>query len=104
MSWECVQGDTLEAMPLQITRNGAAFPLEEGDVVVLRYENPAGAVFQKTLTIVDAPTGQLEAVWVDGDTDVVGAYLGQIKVTRLGDDVRFPDDGSKVVWWVHTAI
>lgn len=91
-------------MPLQLTRNDADYPLEEGDVIVLRYTDPDGDTFEKTLDVVDAPTGQLEAVWEAGETDVVGAYVGQVKLTRLGDDVTFPDDGSKVIWWVNKAI
>lgn len=104
MSWNCVQGDTLETMPLQITRDDEAYALEEGDTIVLRYTDPDGDTFDKTLDIVDAPTGQLEAVWVDGETDVTGGYIGQIKLTRLGDVVTFPDDGAKIIWWVNPAI
>lgn len=104
MSWNCIQGDTLETMPLQLIRNDVPYPLEEGDAIVLHYIDPDGTTFEKALTLIDAPTGQLEAVWLAGETDVVGAYLGQIKVTRLGDDVTFPDDGSRVIWWVYTAI
>lgn len=104
MSWSCIQGDTLKPMPLQVLEDGAAFPLEEGDTVVLRYTDPTGATLEKTLDVVDAPTGQLEAVWEDGETDEVGTYLGQVKVTRVGDPQRFPDDGIPIVWNVYKAI
>ncbi len=104
MSWSCIEGDTLETMPLQLTKDGAAYPLEEGDTIVLRYLDPEGTTLTKTLTVVDEATGQLEAVWVDGDTDVVGVYRGQVKVTRLGDDVTFPDDGSVIIWWCYPAL
>lgn len=104
MSWSCIQGDTLKPMPLQVLENGAAFPLEEGDTIVLRYTDPAGSVFEKELDVVDAPTGQLEAVWVTGETAIVGAYLGQVKVTRIADPETFPDDGLPIVWNVYKAI
>lgn len=104
MSWSCIQGDTLETMPLQLIRNDVAYPLEEGDTIVLHYIDPDGDTFEKTLTVVDEETGQLEAVWEDGKTDIVGAYRGQVKVTRLGETLTFPDDGAKIIWWVHKAI
>lgn len=104
MSWSCIQGNTLKPMPLQVLENGDPFPLEEGDTIVLRYTDPDGTTFEKELDVVDAPTGQLEAQWEAGETDVVGPYLGQVKITRLGDPETFPDDGIPIVWNVYKAI
>lgn len=104
MSWSCVQGDTLEPMPLQLQRNGSAYTLEEGDAIVLHYLDPDGVAREKVLDVVDAPTGQLEAQWEVEETEVVGPYLGQVRVTRFGESITFPDDGSMVIWWVYRAL
>lgn len=104
MSWSCIQGDTLKTMPLQVIDGGVPFPLEEGDEVLLRYADPDGTVFEKELAIIDGPTGQLEAQWDAGETDIAGPYQGQIKITRIGEPVTFPDDGLSIVWNVYKAI
>jgi hypothetical protein len=107
MSYDIVYGSLGPVLPLTLTANSAEFALEETDTVVLRYEDPDGEVHEVPMVITSAATGEVEYTWVDGDLPAVGAYKGQVTVTRADDDTfprAFPSDGSHIIWWVHRRI
>lgn len=50
--------------------------------------------FAGSASIVDAPAGQVEYHWGDGDTGVKGRYRAEFVVTYVDDSVEtFPNDG-----------
>lgn len=107
MSYDIVLGSYGPEFPITLTENGGDFTLEVDDVVTLRYIDPDDETHEVTMTVVDAEAGDCEYIWVDGDLPVVGAYKGQVTVTRDGDVTFpriFPSDGSKIIWWVYEAI
>ncbi len=116
MSYTVILGDLGPQMPIGLQAGGAAFPLDtDNDTVVLRYTDPAGTVHHVDLTIINAPTGQCEAVWVGGDLPAVGIYRGKVTVTRVSgmapDQVpdttfprTFPNDDTDIIWAVYKAV
>ena len=108
MSYNILLGDLGPSMPVALTDDGAPFPLDAvNDTAVLRYQDPAGATHQVTLTITDAPNGALMRAWVNGDLPVVGWYHGIVKVTRSGDPTfprSFPNDESRIRWYIGSTI
>lgn len=108
MSYDIVLNDTGPQMVINITADGSAFVLNAGtDTAVLRYITPAGDTEEVSLTISNAAIGELTRAWQSGDLPVVGAYKGQVQVTRSGDTTfprTFPNNGSRLIWWVHVEI
>lgn len=105
MTFETVLGD-LKPMGYTIAMAGV-LPLLVTDVVTLRYTTPDGVTKEKAVTVVDVGTGEVQADWIAGDLPSVGPYIGLTTVTRVGDASfprTYPDDGSKIIWWVHRAI
>jgi hypothetical protein len=109
MSYEIVLGSLGPTFPLTLTADSGEFALDAvNDTVVLRYLDPDGDTHEVTMTITAAASGEVEYTWVAGDLPVVGAYKGQVTVTRANDLLTFPrtfpSTGAKVIWWVHSAI
>lgn len=108
MSYELVLGSLGPVFPLTLTANGVAFTLDEvNDTVTLKYLDPDGVEHSVEMTITSAADGEVEYTWVDGDLPAVGVYRGQVKVERVADLTfprTWPSDGSRILWWVHSAI
>lgn len=108
MSYSLVAGDLGPTMPIGLMDNGTPFVLDTmTDTVALNYVGVDKIARTIALTIVNAATGSCEAAWVAGDLPVVGAYQGQVKVTREGDDSfprSFPNDGSFLVFSVYRSL
>ncbi len=110
MSYSVVLGDLGPIMTLNISADG--FTLDEAtDTVVLRYEDPDGTIREVDVDIEDDVSGDCSVTWVDGDLPAVGPYVGLVVVTRVVASVpdptfprSFPNDGTKVVWWVNGTI
>lgn len=106
MSFDTVLGD-LKPMTGQLFDSGAPMVLLLTDTVTLHYLTPTGVTKSKALTITNASLGEWSADWVDGDLPDIGAYRGQITITRTGDTgfpMTHPDDGSRIIWWVYNKI
>lgn len=106
MAYEIVIGSA-EPMPGQLVIGGSPLPLELTDTLTLLYRMPDGVEAEKVLTIADASQGTWLAEWVAGDLPVTGGYTGKIRLTRPADSTYprfFPDDGSRIIWWVYPTI
>jgi hypothetical protein len=108
MSYEIVLGSLGPVFPLTLTENDGTFTLDAlNDTVLLRYTDPDDTVHEVTMTITTASAGEVEYTWVAGDLPTVGAYKGQVTVTRTGDATfprTFPSDGSNIIWTVYKKI
>lgn len=55
-------------------------------------------VLSKAMTVVDGPTGIVEADWLAGETDVAGNYYVEFLVTWSGGTTqRFPQDSNEEI-------
>ncbi len=105
MSYSCIRGDITQPMPLTLEVDGAATVIAPTSTVELRWTKPDGTTTVVALATVDLSAGEVQRVWVAGDTDDIGAHLGQIIVTSIGGDVEtFPNDGSPIIWWVYPQV
>ena len=104
MSYSCIRGDLSQPMAMTITRDGAAVDLTLADTVQLHWIDPDDTVSLVELTVVDAPTGEVQRIWEAGDTDVVGTHFGQVVVTTGGVVETFPNDGSFIIWDVYPQV
>jgi hypothetical protein len=59
------------------------------------------------MNIDDGPTGAVSRTWIGGDLPSAGLYIGMIKLTYVGDGTyprSFPNDGTKLTWYVYDTI
>jgi len=104
MSYSCIRGDITQPMPLTLNVNGVATIIDDAATVTLRWTKPDGTTTTVALEEVDFSLGQVQRVWVTGDTDDVGLHQGQIVVTVGGETDTFPNDGSLILWWVYPQV
>lgn len=104
MSYEIVKGDTGPAMPVTLTVSGTAIDVSGADTVVMRWAKPDGTVTESTLTVLDASVGSFQMEWSTGDTDQIGAHIGEVVVTTGSEIETFPNDGTKIIWFVNPTV
>lgn len=111
--YQIVAGVLTPPMELTVSFDGAAVDLSQALTVELLWELPDGTT--RTVELEEADEGDLEVgevrrVWVAGDTDVLGAHRGQIRVTWPATEefadlpTVFPTDGDVVVWFVNRLL
>ncbi len=114
MTYSIVQGDLDPPMPMQILVAADGLEIDTAlDTIELVYRDPDGDEYTVTLDIatayvesppegelVDATTGQLRRIWVDGETAVPGIYEGRIRRTREDRPRSFPNDSAPFTWTV----
>jgi hypothetical protein len=101
MSYSCIRGDITQPMPLTLEVDGVATIIDDDATVQLRWTKPDGTTTLVDLAEVDFSVGEVQRIWVAGDTDDIGAHSGQIVVTVDGETDTFPNDGSLIWWWVY---
>lgn len=104
MSFDIVRGDLGPSLAITLTVSGAAQDVSTADSVELHWVKPDGTVMLDDLTEVDATEGQFEMVWEAGDTDQIGAHLGQVIVTSGSVVETYPSDGSMIIWFVNPQV
>lgn len=105
MSYSLIKGDLEPDMTLTASVNGVAENLTGVLSHNMRWKKPNGTISTVAMTAVNLPLGQVKRVWVAGDTDVVGAHLGQLVVVRSnGETQTFPNDQSFYVWHVYDQL
>lgn len=79
------KGDLLPAYPMDVSDTNGIVDLT-GCTVTATMENAAGTnIFTDvTATVTDAANGQVEYRWVASDTNTVGAFYIEFKVTTPG--------------------
>lgn len=105
MTFHIKQGDTAPPAESTLTLDGAVQGLAGTTVEFLM--TPKGsdtATVDAAATIVDEDAGEVKYEWSAGDTDTIGYYDAEWKVTfNDGDVMRFPNDGYETVR-VHDAL
>lgn len=108
MSFNYILNDLGPDLVMELTSDGNTFVLNAGtDTAVLRYKTPDGDTLEVPLEITNAATGEVTRSWEIDDMPSVGAYQGQVEITRTGDATfprTFPNDGTKIIWWVNPEI
>ena len=87
-----------------VTSAGAAVDITTADTVEFRWVKPDGTLYSTAPTIVTAATGSIRIDWASDDTDQVGPHLGEVIVTTDGVPTTYPNDGSKIIWWVNPQV
>jgi hypothetical protein len=108
MSFNYTLNDLGPDLVLELTSDDDSFVLNAStDTAVLRYKTPEGDTLEVSLVISSAATGEVTRRWEDGDLPVAGAYVGQVEISRGTDATfprTFPNDGTKIIWWVNPKI
>jgi hypothetical protein len=89
-------GDTGEPLRVQLLSNGEPVPnLGDADEVRLRTRAVEGGpiLVDALMTLEDEATALVEYQWVDGETDTVGDFYGEIIVIWGAGEQTFPEDG-----------
>lgn len=100
MSFNLVPGD-LTPMPVTLRSNGVEVAVDGAAVVEFFWRKPDGTEVTVALTSVNRLLGQFQRDWVAGDTDLVGTHYGRVRVTEGGVPKTYPDDGSRIIWFVN---
>jgi hypothetical protein len=100
-----VQGDLLPSMPIQLLINGAAQDLTSAVSYVLVWQKPDGTTSTVSLAPVTLNQGQVQRVWVSGDTAQIGVHLAQVQITWPGGSLQtWPNDQTYVRWYVNPPV
>lgn len=93
------------AMPITVVAGGGVVDLSSATSYQLRWLQPNGTVSMVSLTAVSLTTGQLERIWIAGDTAQTGTHRGQVVVTWPDSTTStYPKDGSYYVWSVFPVL
>lgn len=74
--------------------NGQPMPVEDATQIRLQMRNMRGAgslTMDRPATVIDAATGEVEAVPLAGEVAVAGDYLGEWRLTYAGGDIVVPN-------------
>lgn len=105
--WGIVSGDygAEYPMPITVVGYGGVVNLTTASSYQLRWLQPNGTVVTVSLTAVGLAAGQIERIWVSGDTSQVGVHRGQVVVTWPDSTTTtYPQDGSYYTWNVFPVL
>jgi hypothetical protein len=91
-------------MAINIEVGGAAYDVSGADSVEFRWVKPDGTTYLTNLTPVNAALGEFQMDWSGNDSDTIGPHLGEVVVTTDGVVETYPNDGSKIIWWVSPQV
>lgn len=97
MAFEIKRNDRRPRFRVQLTENGE--PADLTTATTARFIMKQGATLKINkvpMTFVDKPTGIVEYVWADGDTDTTGAYNVEVEIDWGGTPAElqtFPSSG-----------
>lgn len=106
-SWGIVSGDygAEYPMPITVVGYGGVVNLTTATSYQLRWLRPDGTVAMVSLTAVGLAAGQLERIWLSGDTSQLGVHRGQVVVTWPDSTTTtYPQDGSYYTWNVFPQL
>lgn len=100
-TWSIKKGDRAPAYAAQLKVNGEVLSLVGGGLTVRFYMRPKGGgalvVDGGTATITNAAEGRVEYAWEDGDTDTVGTFEAEFRVTASGVTRTIPSRGFNYI-------
>lgn len=94
-AFEIKKGDRLPAIESTLTdAAGAAIDLTNATAVFAFRLNSGGAVKTGAATVTDAAAGKVKYSWAAGDTDTVGVYAAEWRLTFTGGvEMTVPSSG-----------
>lgn len=104
-SYSLIAGDLEPNMEIDVVDAGGAVNLTGTLSQVLRWKRPDKTVTTVALAVISLAAGQLQRVWVSGDTAQVGTHYAQVVVTQSnGETTTYPRDGSHYTWNVYPIL
>jgi hypothetical protein len=89
------RGEVRQIEALLQDGNGAALDMTGPPTIRFQMRKKADAVLKvdRVATLIDAPTAHVRVTTTSVDTDTIGNYIAEWRVTYAGGDVLVPEEG-----------